>query len=167
MRFRLLAAVVMASIVVVACDSARADGPPDINYGRDICIECGMIIDDPRFAAAYQLDDGTERIFDDLGGLILSGRERGELNTADVWVSDFDNEILLEAISAYFVPTLGVASPMGHGILAYSDRSRAEAMASELDGEVIAWDTVVDLPVLDGLVGGHHEEHGEHGEHDG
>ncbi len=162
MRARTIALGVLITLVVAACGSTAAEGPPEINYGRDICIECGMIVDDPRFAAAYRLNDGTERVFDDLGGLILSGREWGELNTVDVWVSDFDNEILVEAISAYFVPTLGVVSPMGHGILAYSDRSRAEAMASELDGEVITWDTVVDLPVLDGLVGGHHDEHGEH-----
>ncbi len=162
MRARTIALGVLVTLVVAACGSTAAEGPPEINYGRDICIECGMIVDDPRFAAAYRLNDGTERVFDDLGGLILSGRERGELNTVDVWVSDFDNEILVEAISAYFVPTLGVVSPMGHGILAFSDRSRAEAMASELDGEVITWDTVVDLPVLDGLVGGQHDEHGEH-----
>jgi nitrous oxide reductase accessory protein NosL len=126
-----------------------------------------MIVDDPRFAAAYRLDDGTEKIFDDLGGLIVKGRERGDLSEADVWVSDFDDEALIEAKTAYFVPTLGVVSPMGHGILAFSDRSRAEATATDLDGEVIRWDAVVDLPVIDGLVGDHHDDHGEHGEHDG
>jgi len=162
MRFRLLAVLVMAGFVLSACASGEVGGPPEINYGRDICIECGMIVDDPRFAAAYHLDDGTEKKFDDLGGLIINGRESGELSEADVWVSDFDNEVLIEANSAYFVPTLGVVSPMGHGILAFSDLSRAEATASELYGEVITWDTVVDLPVFDGLVGGHHDEHGEH-----
>jgi copper chaperone NosL len=162
MRFRLPAVLVMAGFVLSACASGGVGGPPEINYGRDICIECGMIIDDPRLAAAYHLDDGSEKIFDDLGGLIVNGRESGELSEADVWVSDFDNEVLIEARSAYFVPTLGVVSPMGHGILAFSDLSRAETMASELDGEVIRWDAVVDLPVIDGLVGGHHDEHGEH-----
>ncbi|MEE8406592.1 MAG: nitrous oxide reductase accessory protein NosL [Acidimicrobiia bacterium] len=162
MQFRLLNVLVMGGLVLAACDSGQVGGLPEINYGRDICIECGMIVDDPRFAAAYRLDDGIEKIFDDLGGLILDGRESGDLSDAHVWVSDFDNQVLIEANSAYFVPTLGVVSPMGHGILAYSDRSRAEATATDLDGEVIRWDTVVDLPVIDGLVGGHHDEHGEH-----
>jgi copper chaperone NosL len=162
MRFRLLTVLVVAGVVLSACDSEEVAGPPEINYGRDICIECGMIVDDPRFAAAYRLDDGTERIFDDLGGLIVTGRESRDLSEADVWGSDFDNEVLIEANSAYFVPTLGVVSPMGHGILAFSDLSRAEATAMDLDGEVIRWDSVVDLPVIDGLVGGHHAEHEEH-----
>jgi copper chaperone NosL len=162
MRFRLLTVLVMVGLVLAACDSGEAEGPPEINYGRDICIECGMIIDDPRFAAAYQLSDGTEKTFDDLGGLIVDGRESGVLTKADVWVSDFENEVLVEAKSAFFVPTLGVVSPMGHGILAFSDLSRAEATAEGLDGEVIRWDAVVGLPVIDGLVGDHHEEHEDH-----
>lgn len=157
MPFRLLAVLALATLILAACDSDEVGGAPEINYGRDICIECGMIIDDARFAAAYRLADGTEKIFDDLGGLIVNGRESGELNAASIWVSDFENEVLVEAESAYFVPTLGVASPMGHGILAFSDRSRAEAMATELEGEVISWETVVDLPVIDGLVGNHYD----------
>ncbi len=149
----------MLLILLSACGGAQAaDGPPEINYGRDICIECGMIIDDPRFAAAYRLGDGTERIFDDLGGLVLHGRETGELETATVWVSDFEDELLIDAETAHFVPTRGVASPMGHGILAFADHTRAEAMANSLDGEVIDWSRVKELPVVDGLVGHRHDE---------
>lgn len=139
--------------------TASGDGPPEINYGRDICIECGMIIDDPRFAASYRLADGTDRKFDDLGGLILFGRESGELDDARVWVSDFDQERMIEAGSAYYVPTLGVASPMGHGILAFADEARAMEMAGHIDGAVIPWTTVTELPVIEGLVGHHHQEH--------
>lgn len=149
----------MLCLVSTACsDTGQADSPPEVNYGRDICIECGMIIDDPRFAAVYRLEDGTDRRFDDLGGLVLYGRETGELETALVWVSDFEDETLIDAETAHFVPTRGVASPMGHGILAFSERDRAEEMANSLDGEVIDWSTVKDLPVVDGLVGHQHDE---------
>lgn len=106
-----------------------------------------MIISDDRFGAAYTLEDGTEKVFDDLGGLLIHGRETGELSEAVIWVSDFDERVLVDAETSSYVPTLGVASPMGHGILAFSD----------LDGEVIDWATVVELPVTDGLVGDHHE----------
>ena len=159
MRRWTIALVVLAGLLVSACsDPAAANGPPEINYGRDICIECGMIIGDARFAAAYRLDDGTDLEFDDVGGLVLYGRETGELETAKVWVSDFDEEVLIDAETAYFVPTRGVVSPMGHGILAFADRDRAETAARELAGEVIDWDTVKALPVTEGLVGHHHED---------
>jgi copper chaperone NosL len=159
-----------------ACGGEVAtDGPPEINFGRDICIECGMVIDDPRFAASYRLDDGTEKAFDDLGGLIIEGRESGELDVAKVWVSDFDQEVFIDAESAHYVPTLGVASPMGHGILAFADMDRATKVAEDLGGEVIDWHTAKELPVTDGLVGHHHmdmdggmetgdEDHSEHDE---
>lgn len=155
------------TILLAACGGATAAGPPEINYGRDICIECGMIIEDPRFAATYRLDDGTEKIFDDLGGLIIKGRETGDLESgATVWVSDFDDEVLIESETAFYVPTMGVASPMGHGILAFSEESRALATAEDLGGEVITWETVLELPVMDGLVGHHHSDMDEGMDHD-
>jgi copper chaperone NosL len=151
----------LLALVAAGCSSAAsANGPPQINYGRDMCIECGMIIDDARFAAAYRLADGTEMAFDDLGGLIIHGRDSGELDEAtELWVSDFDDEMLIDAMSAFFVPTLGVASPMGHGILAFAAHDRAMEAAAELGGEVIDWETVIALPVMEGMVGDH--RHGD------
>lgn len=150
--------VVLFAVVAAGCGSAAsADGPPQINYGRDLCIECGMIIDDARFAAVYRLADGTEMAFDDLGGLIVYGRDSGELDDAtEFWVSDFDDEMLIDAVPAFFVPTLGVASPMGHGILAFAAQDRAMEAAAALGGEVIDWETVISLPVMEGMVGDHH-----------
>lgn len=155
----LLAAALM--LLVVACGTGSASGPPEINYGRDICIECGMIIDDPRFAAAYTLEDGSEKKFDDLGGLIVHAREVGELDSAEVWVHDFETEDWLEATQAFYVPTLGVTSPMGHGILAFADKDRAVQTADVLGGEVISWAEVRELPVMEGLLGHHHDEDAE------
>ena len=116
-----------------------------------------MIIDDPRFAATYRLADGTEKVYDDLGGLIIQGRETSELEVAQVWVSDFEDEVLIDAEGAFYVPTMGVTSPMGHGILAFFDEARALAVAADLGGEVLDWETTKQLPVVDGLVGHHHE----------
>jgi copper chaperone NosL len=162
-----LSLLLALGLVLGACDAVDADGP-EVNYGRDICIECGMIIEDPRFAAVYRLDDGTEKKFDDLGGLLIHGREGGQLHlgTIRVWVSDFEHETLIDAESAFYVPTLGVASPMGHGILAFAEESRAHAVATDLGGEVIEWKDVIELPVNDGLVGDHHMSDAGH-DHEG
>lgn len=157
---RLVCLILIAGLVLAACGSAEPTGPPEINYGRDICIECGMIIGDARFAAAYRTEDGTEKRFDDLGGLLVHGRETGELESAQVWVSDFDNEELIDAVPAFYVPTLGVVSPMGHGILAFAEEARAVAAAQELGGEVLPWAEVKELPVIDGQVGHHHDGDG-------
>lgn len=148
--------VVTLAVVGAGCGSDEASGPPEIIYGRDICIECGMIIDEARFAAAYRSADGTEKKFDDVGGLIIHGREKGDLDGATIWVHDFETEDWVEAPQAFYVPTIAVASPMGHGILSFADEERAKRFANDLGGEVLRWDVVVELPVVEGLVGPHH-----------
>ena len=128
------------ALVSAACGAASAaTGPPDIVYGRDLCTECRMIIDDPRFAAAYRTLDGEERRFDDIGGLVLYGVESGELVSAAVWVHDYDSEAWLPADEAVFVVAERFPTPMGHGVLAFSDRGRATAFAAPIDGIVLDW----------------------------
>ena len=113
----------------------------------------GMSVDDPRFATAYRPEDGTDKIFDDLGGMIIYGRETGELDSSLAWVHDFETEEWIVADEAFYVATGEVATPMGHGILAFSTRERAETFATDAGSEVISWDVVVELPVDDGLLG--------------
>jgi copper chaperone NosL len=164
-KLSLVVLALVLGLVGAACGTADASGPPEINYGRDICVECGMIISEARFAAAYRLADGTEKIFDDLGGLLLASRETGDhLGPATTWVHDFETEEWVAVEDAYFVPTLSVASPMGHSIISFNDKARAEAFAADVDGEVIGWDIVKDLPAMEGLVGHHHDD--DHEGHD-
>ena len=157
--------VMVVALAAAACSTAEATGPPEINYGRDICIECGMVIDEARFAAAYRLADGSENVFDDVGGLIIHGRETGDLAAASVWVHDFETEEWVEARDAFYVPTIAVASPMAHGILSFSDEERAMRFAEDLGGEVLGWEVVVDLPVVEGLVGHHHMDDDDMNDH--
>lgn len=153
----LIVATVLAALFVVACSEADSSAPPDVNYGRDICAACGMIVTEPRFTTAYRPAEGTEKVFDDLGDMIIYGREHGELETAAVWVHDFETEAWIEATDAFYVATASTGTPMGHGILAFSDSERAQRAAIDLDGEVITWDVVVQLPVENGLLGEHHD----------
>ena len=164
MRYYAILLVVLA-LLIAACGNADASGPPEINYGRDICVECGMIVSEARFAAAYRLADGSDKIFDDLGGLLLYSRETGDvLDPATTWVHDFETEEWVAVDDAYFVPTLSVSSPMGHSIVSFSDEARATSFAADVDGEVILWNIVVDLPDVDGLVGHHHDDNMDMGD---
>lgn len=154
---RSVAALLLLTIIASACGQAEANGPPEINYGRDICTGCGMSVDDPRFATAYRPEAGTDKVFDDLGGMIIYARQSGELESSAAWVHDFETEEWIVADEAFYVPTGDVATPMGHGILAFSTRARADAFATGVGGEVITWDAVIELPVEDGLLGDHHD----------
>ena len=152
---------VVLVLILAACGGGDASGPPEIQYGRDICVECNMIISEARHSAAYRLDDGTEKVFDDVGGMVKHGREHGEFDRATAWVHDYQTEEWVEADVAFYVPTESSDSPMGHGIIAFADRERAATFAEAVDGEIIDWGTVLQLPIIDGLVGGHHHDDAE------
>ncbi|MDJ0792314.1 MAG: nitrous oxide reductase accessory protein NosL [Acidimicrobiia bacterium] len=146
---------VLLAVVAAGCATANASGPPEIQYGRDICVECNMIISEARFATAYRLADGSSKKFDDVGDMVVHLDETGDAPT-EVWVHDFETEDWVAAEVAFFVPTLSVASPMGHSILSFSDETRAQSFAHDVDGHVIDWATVRTLPAMNGLVGHHH-----------
>jgi copper chaperone NosL len=157
-KLRAIIFVMLVSVVLTACGAGSdASGPPDIQYGRDVCVQCGMIINEEKFAATYTLDDGTEKSFDDVGGLVLHQRETGDsLNLENTWVHDYETVEWVDVQNAYFVATLSVSTPMGHSILAFSDEERAQAFASSVGGEVVLWDVVFAMPAQDGLIGQHH-----------
>lgn len=152
--------IVTLSALVGACAGAAATGPPDIKYGRDVCVECSMVISEARFAAAYRLDDGTEKLFDDIGGMLKHGNETGDVAHATAWVHDFQTEEWVQADVAFYVPTRSVATPMGHGVVAFADHARAMEFAIGVEGEVVDWATVVHIPIVDGLIAHDHDTEG-------
>jgi len=154
---RVAIAAATLALVLGACGSADTAGPPEINYGRDICVQCGMIITEEKFAAAYTLDSGEERVFDDLGDLVLYTRDAGEVvNPLNGWVHDFETLEWVDLDHAWFVPTLTVTTPMGHSIVSFSDEARAHAFASDVGGEAVQWAVIEALPATGNLVGHHH-----------
>jgi len=114
MKQTVAALILLLTVALAACTgAAAAEGSPDIKYGRDICVQCGMIISEENLAAAYTVDDGTEKIFDDLGGLLLHQRATGDtLDPEHTWVHDFETAELVDVANAYFVATLSVSTPI-------------------------------------------------------
>lgn len=161
-RLSLLGLVMALALVAAACGTAQAAGPPDIKYGRDVCIRCGMIVSEARFAAAYTTPEGEKLAFDDIGDLLMYQRETQDpIDTDEAWVHDYETEGWVTVEDAFFVPTLSVMTPMGHSIISFADETRATAFAADVDGEVILWGVVVDLPSVNGLIGYHHVVGGE------
>jgi len=149
--------------LTLACGSgAPQDRPPDIRYGKDICDECRMIINEPRFSAGYITAKGAVRRFDDIGDLLAYHAKHGEEVSA-FWVHDYETEEWIRAESSVFVVAdpARLPTPMGHGVVAFADRKRAEAFARQVGGEVLTWQDLLARAGPEGL-GGH--SHGGHGE---
>ena len=104
--------------------------PPEFNLGEDVCLECGMIISELRFAASYVTKDGLPRKFGDIGDMFIFHEKLHE-NAEIFWVHDYEHDHWIKASEAYFVISGDIHTPMGHGIVAFSDAGRAAQIASE------------------------------------
>ena len=129
-----------------ACQSqVDLSQPPDIRYGEDICEECNMIISEPRFAAAYYTVGGDARRFDDIGGMAIHHAEHQE-DVVQFWVHDYITETWIIADQAYFVMSDNLQTPMGHGVVAFSDQTQAENLVLEVGGMLMTFTEVMDTP---------------------
>ncbi len=160
---RHLALLAMLMLLTTACGETAdtTTGPPEIVYGRDLCVECGMLITEDRFAAAYRVDGEVKR-FDDIGGMLLHGTDTGDLPMAadDAWVHDLVSRAWVAAPAAWYVVVAGLATPMGYDIVAFADRSAAEAFTDERTGMIYDWSELIGFSIEDGkLVHQHGTEH--------
>ncbi|MCU0271062.1 MAG: nitrous oxide reductase accessory protein NosL [Acidimicrobiales bacterium] len=144
--------------LVAGCGGETASGPPDIVYGRDVCAECGMIISEARYAAAYRQPGEDALAFDDLVDMVTHGTRAGVLSQVDAWVHDYYSEEWINAGVAWYVDA-DIATPMGGGVVAFSSETDARAFADERGGRVLSWEELVaeveaDLSGATATVGG-------------
>jgi copper chaperone NosL len=102
-----------------------------------------MIISEPRFAAAYYTVDGDARRFDDIGGMASYHAENQE-DVAQFWVHDYDTEEWIIADQAFFVMSDQFHTPMDFGVVAFSDQSRAQELASESTTMVMTFEAIME-----------------------
>ena len=141
----ILALTILLVLSLSAC-TARASQPtpPEIHYGEDMCSDCGMIINDPRFASSYAVEQEPGRfesfIFDDIGDMLAHMHKNQTLKAVDWWVHDFTSEEWIDAKSAFFVMSDQIKTPMNHGIAAFSGESAANKLAGDVGAKVLTWD---------------------------
>jgi copper chaperone NosL len=136
--------LIIAGIVIAGCSSKLdLNEPPDIRYGEDACDRCLMIINEARYAAAYVTDEGETRRFDDIGGMLAYHQETPE-DVAVFWVHDFDTETWLKADEAHFVMSDNLQTPMGFGIIAFTDQEQAESWALDKGGTVMSFSDLLE-----------------------
>ena len=134
--------LLLAGWLISSCSSAPDfSQPPEIHYGEDACERCYMIINEARYAAAYMTSDGESRLFDDIGGMLAHYEDTAE-DVAVFWVHDFETEAWLKADQAYFVESDHL-TPMGYGIVAFVDESRAKSWAADQEALVVSFSTLL------------------------
>ncbi|MFW6063595.1 MAG: nitrous oxide reductase accessory protein NosL [Chloroflexota bacterium] len=137
--YRLISLILILALFLIGCGgTGDTAGPPEIRYGEDVCDQCNMIINEPRFAAAYVTESGETRRFDDLGEMFLYAHEKDEAVRA-FWVHDLHSEEWLEADGASFVHNPELITPMGWGIAAFGAQGDAETYQEENGGTLLTY----------------------------
>ncbi|MBU6410724.1 MAG: hypothetical protein KGR98_10080 [Verrucomicrobia bacterium] len=110
-------------LTVVGCSRQTALAPPKIHYGYETCVDCGMIINDPHYAAALAWranPNGSTQtaVFDDLGCMLNWQRHHANDQVLAAWVKNVRTAAWLDAPSAIYVKSPPLETPMGWGIVA-------------------------------------------------
>lgn len=138
----LACALALAAATVAACGGAPAElAPAEIAWGVDVCERCHMVIDDPDRAAQWVEAEGVARTFDEPGDLVAWLAEGGRAE-GRAFVGDFAGTGWVAAEAASFVRG-AVATAMGHDVIAYRDRARADSLAVARGGRVVDWSTLL------------------------
>ncbi len=137
-------ALCLALFAVPGCGKQDLLKPPKILYGRDVCAQCRMIIDDERFAGAAVSADGQFLKFDDIGCLAAHEKEP-ESRMLRSWVHDAVSGKWIGREQARFVYARDLVSPMGYGFAAFAVAEDAERWAQEKAGRLVTWNELLDL----------------------
>ena len=146
MRFVAAAAMAVGLACASACGGPAPAGPPEIRLGVDACDGCGMVIAEPRYAAAAVADDGTERRtlkFDDIGCLARWEATASESTLRERWVHDRQTEQWIDASTATFLQVRDLSTPMGSGLSAFKNVSDADTLVAERGGEKLSWNAIL------------------------
>lgn len=135
---RAVIALFAATPFVAACKPQK-EGPEEVRWGREVCVICGMIISDPRFAA--ELRGGPDRDlvkFDDIGDAVHWLGEQSWAQDPDIefWVRDYETGTRwIDARDARYVS--GVVSPMDYGFGAVESSGPDTLSFADMKAEVL------------------------------
>jgi len=138
LQFLLTAALV---VLAFSCKGQNEGiSPEPIYLGEEICSRCGMIISDVNYAAQLIEPGKGAHKFDDIGCLVeFMQKSGGEQESGKAFVMAKDKGEWLPFEDAHFVRSDKIKSPMGHGIMAFSDYSEAKGFAASVHGNILKY----------------------------
>lgn len=120
--------------------------PQPIVAGKDECHECKMTIMDSRFATEIITNKGKIFKFDDvicMAAFMKSGKT-DEKNMSRLLLTDFSDNSLIDAESAFILKSEELHSPMNGNAAAFVLKEEAENMKKDKGGEIMDWKTLFD-----------------------
>ncbi len=134
--------IAVMGLVNLSCSTE----PEDIKFGTDQCSLCRMNISEHRFGAEIVTKKG--KIFKyDAAECMFNALSLGNINYDDAagfYVIDASNpKQLIDGITASYLISEKVPSPMGANLSCYSKKTDAEAMQKLNGGELKTWEELL------------------------
>jgi copper chaperone NosL len=126
-------------LAAVSC-THRPPRPVELE-ATDMCAQCKMAISEKRYAAEIVDRDGNVIKFDNVGCMARYASAHDLKAQAAAWfVMDSDGREWLDARQALLVKSASIPGPMGSGILASKEQTKAEDLAKKFSGQTIRFD---------------------------
>jgi copper chaperone NosL len=125
--------VLVCVLLLTGCQSAT-DAVPKVRLGEDPCANCGMLINDARYACVIQDEEGEYHKYDDFNCMFLHAAS-GRIQPKRYFVADYDQpEQWLDGTQAFYARTEELQTPMGSRTAAVRSRERAEELLQQHGG---------------------------------
>jgi len=137
--------------MILTGQASGGDKPPITPSNHDRCPVCGMYVAKYReFLAQIVFKDGSYAVFDgakDMFKYYLNiakyNKNRQKPDIDSVYVTDYYNVVLVDALKAYFVKGSNVYGPMGKELIVFeSEDSAKEFMIDHSGDSILRFDDV-------------------------
>lgn len=148
MRYHHLLVSCVFLIICILGISSCAPSPEPIEYGTDNCSYCKMTIIEQSHGAELVTSKGKVYKFDSIecmAAYILKNKIRKE-GIHSLLVTDFEDPgVFVDAISATFLHSAQLRSPMGLNLTAVQNREVGISLLNKYDGDLLDWMEVLAL----------------------
>lgn len=137
-----------AFFLVLLIISGCSQEPQPIEYDKDSCTHCMMLITDAKYGAELITSKGKCYKFDAVECLVdyLIEHKSDEMDNAALWITDFTKPFhFINARTAHYLQNEKFHSPMGFNVLAVEDENEIKKIKDEHGGKQLNWKELVQL----------------------
>ncbi len=141
----ILRSTLLLSILLVFAGCAGQD-PQPIEYGKDNCTFCQMLITDHEFGSELITPKGKVFKFDSIECLVAYSQMPGNYDpkASAVYVTSMlEPDVLFDAKSAMFVISKTIDSPMGANLAAFRSHEAAKKTISDTAAVHYNWEKLL------------------------
>lgn len=135
-RYRII--WIFSLLLLLACRDATIQ-PVDL-VAEDVCAHCKMAISEKEFAAEFLNQDGDAFKFDDIGCMLDHLKAKPDTKVAAYFFVDFETKRWVKSDAANFVKSAEITAPMGGGMIAFHDPTKADVAAAKYKGKKLKFE---------------------------